>query len=445
MSISRTPDQPVLSKKLGSSYWRLWWASQVSHLGDGIGMVAYPWLASAVTREPILLALVGAVQSLSWLIWSLPAGVVVDRVDRRKLVMAMDLLRGGLTLVAVAGIARWGGNLLSPDQLKGGADVETNWPLYLLFIITSFLLGSATVFRDNSSVSLTPSIVRKDQYESANGRMWSGELVALNFVGPPIGSFLIGIAFILPIAIDATSFFFCAGLIALIPGSFKATKSVTHEPAHWKSDLKEGISWLRSHELLWPLAIILAFVNILAGLPNATYVLFAQEVLNTSPFQFALMLSGAALGGVSAGLLAQRLVQRWGTANVIRSFFIVFPISFLITSSAIHWSMVWVGMALGSFMGMLFNTVAVSLRQRLIPDHLLGRVNGVYRFVVFAGMPFGTLFGGVIVAAVARVDRTLALRSPIICAVFGGILLAWASLKILTKERIRSAELASQT
>jgi MFS family permease len=432
------------SAKLGSSYWRLWWASQISHIGDGIGMVAYPWLASAVTREPILLALVGAVQSLAWLLWSLPAGVVVDRVDRRKLVMGMDLLRGGLTMIAVAGIYFWGGNLLSPSELKGGAEVPTNWPLYFLFLITSFLLGSATVFRDNSSVSLMPSIVRKDQYERANGRMWSAELVALNFVGPPVGSLLLGIAFILPIFFDAATFFLCAGLIALIPGTFKA-QHPSSEKSHWKTDLKEGIAWLRGHEFLWPLAIILAFVNILAGLPNATYILFAQEVLNTSPFEYALMLSGAALGGVIAGLMAHRIVKRFGTSRVIRMFFIVFPIGFAITAAAVHWGMVWIGIALGSFMGMLFNTVAVSLRQRLIPDQLLGRVNGVYRFVVFAGMPFGTLFGGILVSSLDGVNRAMALRAPMVFAVIGGAMLAWVSLRVLTSERIQSAELASQS
>lgn len=430
---------------LGSSYWRLWWASQISHIGDGMGMVAYPWLASAVTREPILLALVGAVQSLAWLIWSLPAGVVVDRVDRRRLVMVMDLLRGVLTTVAVIGVFTWGGDLLSPDELRGGADLQTNWPLYALFVITSFLLGSATVFRDNSSVSLTPSIVRRDQFERANGRMWSGELVALNFIGPPLGSLLLGIAFVLPIAVDAVSFFVCAGLIALIPGTFKPERSAPAQPGEWKRDLREGIAWLRGHELLWPLAIILAFVNILAGLPNATYVLFAQEVLRTSPFEYALMFSGAAVGGVAAGLLAHRFVQRFGTAVVIRSFFIVFPITFLVTATAMHWGQVWVGMGFGSFMGMLFNTVAVSLRQRLIPDALLGRVNGVYRFVVFAGMPFGTLFGGVVVGLFQGMDRALALRTPMIFAAAGGVLLAVVSLRVLSVERIRNAELASNS
>jgi MFS family permease len=157
------------------------------------------------------------------------------------------------------------------------------------------------------------------------------------------------------------------------------------------------------------------------------------------------MFSGAALGGVAAGLLAHRIVQRFGTALVMRSFFIVFPLGFAVTASALHWGQVWFGMALGSFMGMLFNTVAVSLRQRLIPDQILGRVNGVYRFVVFAGMPFGTFFGGLIVGLFQGLDRAMALRMPMVFAVIGGLALAVVSLRVLTGERIRSAELASHS
>lgn len=159
------------TERLGRSYHRLWTASFISHIGDGIGVIAYPWLASAVTRSPLLLALVGAAPAAAWLIWSLIAGVVVDRVDRKQLVIAMDVVRGILTLVAVAGVLRWGQGLPSPEELRGGLLVATNYPLYLLFLAVSFLLGSATVFRDNSSVSITPSLVPKSLLEKANGRM----------------------------------------------------------------------------------------------------------------------------------------------------------------------------------------------------------------------------------------------------------------------------------
>lgn len=422
--------------RLGSAYSRLWTASFISHIGDGIGVIAYPWLASAVTRSPLLLALIGAAPAASWLVWSLFAGVIVDRVDRKKLVVAMDVLRGLLTLVAVVGVLRWGQGLPSPEELRGGILVATNWPLYTLFLSTAFLLGSATVFRDNSSVSITPSIVPKSLLEKANGRMWSAELVATTFIGPPIGSFLISIAFALPIFVDAVSFFFCAGLVALIPGTFKAMRT---EERPWKEDLKDGVAWLRGHELLWPLAFILAVVNVIAGIPNATYVLFAQEVLNTSPLQFALMMSGGAAGGVVAGVLAHKIIARVTAPRVMRAFFVLAALPHMITAVAIHWGMVWFAMTAASFLGMLFNTVAVSLRQRLIPDQLLGRVNGVYRFVVFAGMPFGTLLGGVVVSIFEPFGRDFALRTPMLVAAVTAAVLAVFALRILTQERIERA------
>lgn len=425
-----------VTERLGSSYKRLWAASFISHIGDGIGVIAYPWLASAVTRSPILLALVGAAPAASWLFWSLIAGVVVDRIDRKKLVMVMDIVRGLLTLVAVAGVLRWGQGLPSPEELRGGILVATNWPLYALFLIVSFLLGSATVFRDNSSTSITPMLVPKSLLEKANGRMWSAELMATTFIGPPIGSFLIGVAFALPIFVDAVSFFVCAGLIALIPGSFKAVRT---EQRPWKEDLRDGVKWLRDHELLWPLAIILAFVNIISGIPNATYVLFAQEVLNTSPLQFGFMMGGAAIGGVISGIFGHHIIARLTAPKVMRWFFVIAPFPHLLTAVAVNWITVWFAIAVASFLGMLFNTVAVSLRQRLVPDELLGRVNGAYRFVVFAGMPFGTLLGGVVVSIFEPFGRTFALRTPMLVAGIVAIVLAVISLRILTEERIKRA------
>lgn len=430
---------PLVKERLGSAYARLWSASFISHLGDGVGVIAYPWLASAVTRSPLLLGLVGAAPAASWLVWSLIAGVVVDRVDRKKLVVAMDVLRGLLTLVAVVGVLHWGKGLPSPEQLRGGVMVATNWPLYFLFLTTSFLLGSATVFRDNSSVSITPSVVPKSLLEKANGRMWSAELIATTFIGPPIGSFLLGVAFALPIFVDAVTFFFCAGLIALIPGSFKAVRT---EERPWKEDLKSGVSWLRNHELLWPLAIILAFVNVISGIPNGTYVLFAQEVLNTSPLQFGVMMSGAAIGGVIAGLGAHKIIAKISAPTVMRWFFILSPLPHLFTGLASNWITVFFAIAMASFLGMLFNTVAVSLRQRLVPDELLGRVNGAYRFVVFAGMPFGTLLGGVIVSAFEPFGRAFALRTPMLTSALIAVVLALVSLPILTQERIQRAHAA---
>ena len=164
-----------MSKKLGSSYRRLWTATAISNLGDGISGVAYPWVASAVTRSPLLIATAGFASRLPWLIFTLHAGVLTDRFDRRKLIVAMDTTRGVLTLIVGAIILLNKDSLPSLNDLTSITDLETNWPLYITLVITAFLFGLAEVLRDNSAQTLMPSVVEKENLEKANGQMWSAE------------------------------------------------------------------------------------------------------------------------------------------------------------------------------------------------------------------------------------------------------------------------------
>ena len=136
------PSSAAAAKEpLGKPFWRLWTASAISNLGDGVGFIAYPWLASAVTRSPLLLAIVGLVQALPWLLFSIPAGVIVDRLDRRRIVVFMDLFRGILTALIAIGVFFLGTSLPAPAELAGGADIPTNYALYFVILTCSFLLG----------------------------------------------------------------------------------------------------------------------------------------------------------------------------------------------------------------------------------------------------------------------------------------------------------------
>jgi MFS family permease len=444
--LTSSPTAPVRDR-LGSAYWRLWTSTVSSNLGDGIGFIAYPWLASAITRSPMLLAVIGLTATLPWLLFSLPAGVIIDRVDRKKLVVAMDLLRGCITLVSVIGVVLWSDALLSPEELKGGAQVQTHWPLYLLLVTASFLLGLAQVLRDNAGTSLLPSIVRKDQLEKANGRMWAAEMVTGSLIGPPIGSFLLGIAFFLPILVDGISFFVAAGLVFLIPGFFHPKKpdanGLVAERRPWHVELKEALRWLRGHALLWPMAIILSCINLFSSLGAGTVILYAQEVLRTSPLQFALMMTGGAVGGVVGSLMASRVSQRFGAGLVIQTLLFTMPVQWLIIGFAQSWIIVWLSMILGMMIAMTWNTITVSLRQSIIPDELLGRVNSAYRFLVLGAMPIGTTIGGVLVTVLARYDREWALRSPWILAGVLAVVLALAGHKHLSQDRIDDAKRAA--
>ena len=183
--------------KLGPRYWRLWGASVISNLGDGIGAIAYPWLASAVTRNAILIALVAVVQRLPWLIFTLPAGVITDRVDRRKIIVWSDVTRALLTGALAIAVLAQESSLPSPEDLIGEVSIPTNTAVYVMLLVAAFLMGFAEVLRDNSAQTILPALVETDRLEKANGNLWGAEMAMNSFVGPPVGSFLLAIGFAL--------------------------------------------------------------------------------------------------------------------------------------------------------------------------------------------------------------------------------------------------------
>ncbi len=416
-----------MTKPLGRSYWKLWLATAISNLGDGISMVAYPWLASAVTRSPILIAAAGFASRLPWLVFTLHAGVLTDRFDRRKLIVGMDFLRGVLTLV-VGGIVLFNKDTLpSLNDLTSITDLKTNWTLYITLVITAFLFGLAEVLRDNSAQTLMPSVVDQENLEKANSRMWSAESLTNSFIGPPLGSLIIGIAIYLPFFFDALSFFVAVALIASLAGSFKPVeKEVPREKINFKVEIREGFDWLWAHPLLRPMAIILGAMNGLGTMVGAVYILFAQEVLHTSVFIFAILGTAGAIGGTIGGFFAPKVSARLGSGPSLALALAAAPIGNLIVGLTSSWQVVWVVTAVETFVAILWNTITVSLRQSIIPPALLGRVNSVYRFFAWGSIPIGMFVGGGLVTLLTHlVSRESALRAPYLISVALGLIL-WA-------------------
>ena len=434
-----------MSKKLGSSYWRLWTATAISNLGDGISGVAYPWVASAVTRSPLLIAAAGFASRLPWLIFTLHAGVITDRFDRRKLIVAMDAIRGVLTLIVGAIVLLNKDSLPSLKDLSSVTDLETNWPLYITLVITAFLFGLAEVLRDNSAQTLMPSVVEAENLEKANGRMWSAESLTHSFIGPPLGSLLIGVAIYLPFFVDAGSFFVAVALIASISGSFKPIQEKPREKINFKSEIKEGFRWLWSHDLLRPMAIILGALNLLGTMVAATFILYTQEVLNTSVFVFAVLGTAGAVGGIAGGLIAPKISQKIGSGPSLWLSLAMGPIGALIIGTSRSWQVVWVVLLFQSFFSILWNTITVSLRQSIIPSHLLGRVNSVYRFFGWGSIPIGMfLGGGLVTIAQYFVSREMALRAPYFVGAALGVLLFIFAAPRLTTKAIEKARAEAQ-
>lgn len=431
----------VKSEPLGKNYWRLWTAHATSNLGDGIASIAYPWLASAVTRSPLLIALVMVASRLPWLVFTLPAGVITDRFDRRKIIVAMDIARGFLALAVAISVTTQASSLPDLNEVGKVAALETNWFLYLVLIITALLFGCAEVLRDNSAQTLLPSVVEEKQLESANGKLWSVEFVMNSFVGPPLGSFILGISIFLPFYFDSTTFFVSAALIAtLIPNMKPIESSKKSEKMNFRAEIKEGFGWLWRHELLRPMAIILGALNAIGALTTAVFILFAQEVLQTSVLIFAILGTAGAVGGTLGGILGPKISKRLGSGPSLYLTLLSGPLVSLIIGVSSSWQLFWLLTAISTVFAVLWNVITVSLRQSIIPTELLGRVNSVYRFFAWGSIPIGTLIGGALVDLMDAVgDRELALRTPYFVSAGLGLLLFLFAAPRLTTEKIEKA------
>ncbi len=430
-----TGDPAAPKRRLGPSYFKLFTASTISNLGDGVGLIAYPWLASAVTRNPILIALVAVAQRLPWLVFTLPAGVITDRHDRRTLMIWSNVARTVLTVAVAFAVLNRQGTLPGPDVVADESiAIPTNMILYGVIVLATLLMGIAEVLYDNSAQTFMPSIVHTELLEKANGRMWSAELVTNTFIGPPLGALLIAVSFSLPFFVDATSFAVSAALIALIPRSRPAALDDAPERRPWRAELAEGFRWLWHHELLRPMAIILGCLNALGMVTGAVLILFGQEVLHTGPTAFAVLTTGGAIGGVIGGWTAASVSRKLGTGPSLWLTLISSGVTTFLVGFMSWWPAVWFLFAVEVGVGVLWNVITVSLRQSIIPDHLLGRVNSVYRFFAWGMMPIGSLIGGLIVVVTEMFgSRELALRMPwLIAGVAYFVLFAFAAPRLTT-------------
>lgn len=445
MPFASTSEQ---SSKLGAGYYRLLTAQVCTQLADGVMSVAIVWLASSLTRDARLLSLVALVTLLPWLVMSLPAGVLADRFDRRVLVASMDIGRAVVLAAFGLTIALSSDGLPAPHELASGAvSAPANASLLLaLLYIGAALLGSAEVVRDNAAQTLLPAIVRADQLEKANGRMMGAETVLNRFVGPPLAGGLIAIAIAVPFLANAALLALAAFLAMSLRGSFRPVLRVRSGGIAWRSEIGEGFRWLWRHRLLRSLAILLGAMNLLSATAFVLLVLFVQEILGLyEGWQFGAVMTGIAVGVTLGSVLADRITARVPTGAVL-----VWSIAGTVVAQGAVGLMdsgvaVWALCAAGGFAIAQWNVVTVSLRQRIIPDALLGRVNSVYRFFGWGAMAFAPILSGLIVTiAEPALGREWALRLPfLITGALGLLLVAYAARRVTTAQ-ITAAEQLSE-
>ena len=375
---------------MGREYWKLWSASTVSALGDGISAAALPLLAASLTREPGLIAGLTFAFTLPWLLFGLVSGALVDRWDRRTILVWTNVVRAAIVGTLAAAV------LLDAATLP-------------LAYAIAFLHGSADTLAASAAPALVPRLVTPDHLERANGRLAAAATVNAEFVGPPVGAFLFAAAAVAPFAADAASFGAAALVVLAIRGRFRAARPRTDPTTLW-AEVGAGLQLLWREPLLRALGATVAVLGIVDAAWFSILVLYALDVLGTSEAGYGFFLAAGAVGSVVGSLGASRATARLGASAVLAGALLVAAATQLVlglTSS--------VGVALAMLAGSglafgLWNVVAVSVRQRLAPDELLGRINGAYRFLGVGGYSVGAASGGV-------VAHVLGIRAPFLVGV----------------------------
>ena len=385
----------------------------MSNLGDGVTLVAGPLLAASLTRDPRLVAGLAVAQRLPWLLFSLVSGALVDRLDRRLVMVRVDAARA--VVVGLLGVAVL-------------ADAATLPLLYAVF----FALGTAETLFDNAAVSILPAVVPKEQLARANGRLLGAQMVANELVAPPLGGLLFATAAAVPFLLDAGSFAAAAALVAAMGGRFRVERPEGRAATTLRGEIAEGVHWLARNRLLRILAVAIALMNLTLSATLSISVLYAQERLELGSVGYGLLLSSMAVGGISASVVAERIIGWLGPATTMRLGLVIESSTHLVLALARSPFLVGAIFALFGFHAMTWSVISVSLRQELIPARLIGRVNSAYALFGFGSLSLGAIAGGVLAARYG-------LTAPFWCSFVAMTLLTLACWPILSARAVAQA------
>ena len=413
-------------------------ASTFSNLADGIAGFAYPWLFSLLTRDPLLISIVSVLVNLPRLIFVLYAGVIADKFNRQKILIFTRLGQVFLTSIFIVLI------YLNLDNIP--KEVQFNEPQFdSKFLIISaayllaFMFGLLEVTRDNAAQAFLPQIVSKDNLPKANGRLFGIEIVTNNFLGTPVGGFLIGLSLITPFIFDTLLMLVSVFFITGIKGKFERPEDINKDQ-NTSEMIKEGVEWLKNNTLLKRLAIYTGIANFFGSMQFPIMILFAQELIGLNAIQYSFLAYGAAIGGLVGSQVANKINAKLEESKTLLISVALFGIGMFAPYLTTNPFIVAGSFGLSSFGSVLWNVQAVSIRQALIPDNLLGRVNSVYRLLALGLNPIGAIFGGTIVKILDNsFSREFALRFPFL---LGGIFML---ILFLSAPRLLSQKLINET
>lgn len=366
----------IAPRRLGKDFRWLLASSWTSNLGDGIALAAAPLLIASLTSSPVLVAAGAMMQFLPWLLFGLLAGAVADHHDRRRLVMLANALRAVIVSILVVFL------------VTGQATV---W----MVLATAFLYGTAEVFADSAGSTLLPMIVKPADLGIGNARMQAGYLVANQLAGPPLGAFLFALGSFWPFVLQVL----CVALAVLLISRIARTPVPEHPdtPRGTKVHaIREGLQWLRHNAPVRTLVIIILVFNVTWAAPWGVLVLYATEHLGMGPVGYGALTTASALGGMIAIFSFGWLEKHVSFSTLMRvclSLEVLMHLGFALTTSPAVAFAIMFGFGLYAF---VWGTISTTVRQRLVPMELQGRIASVNMVGVFGGLVIGQAIGGVL-------------------------------------------------
>ena len=404
---------------MGPAFNRLWASSLVSNLADGVLMAAAPLLAITLTDSTVLISAIGAMVMLPWLLFAMPIGVMVDRVDRRFILAGSNAIRSAVIGAVALGIAT--------DHIT----------IYWL-IFSGFIIGVCEVATDTTAQSLIPQILDEEHYEKGNSRLQISETVIQGFIGSPLSGFLYAIAIWLPFFINSIGYAVATLFALLIPIQYLQdvrTDRPNESKPSYIEDIKFGIRYLYNQKVLRRLVLTTATIGVCYSAGTATMVLFIIKELELSPQYFGVVISIQGAGALLGAIVAPQASKKFGRSIIMTLGITSSSVVLLLQGFATN---IYIFVALATFGGFAisqWNILLMATYQRIIPNELYGRIHGTRRTLVWGMIPIGSLIGGVL--------AHFSLRLPMYVGGFLASALAFASIGFfmrLSAETVRSSE-----
>jgi MFS family permease len=390
-----------LTGGLGADFFRLWLASAVSSLGDGVLLAAGPLLLSSITRDPALVAGAVVVQQMPWILFSLPAGAFADRVNRKAMVAWVSCVRGFvLGVLAVLIITR----------------LDSILVIYALL----FVLGICEVLVDNGYSTLVPMAVKKEDLPRAYARLSATFMAANQLIGPAFGAFLFAVVAGLPFALDGVAYLAVMALVFSLRRRYETRQDRPTEKSGMLSDILDGLRWLKNATSVRVLAVMMSVMNLTFMSAFSVLVLLARERLGLTGTGFGVLLAVSGAGGIAGASAVVRIRARLPLSVLLRAGMLVEGGSLIVLGLVRSPFLAGASMMVASFVSTVWGVSAISYRQAVVPSHLQGRVNSVFYTAVLGSSGLGALFGGII-ARLTGVSRTF-LLAGLVDLVLAGVM-----------------------